>query len=74
MLDAFSEPFYPCPTCPLCGGEPMFRTPTLLPWFCMDDRCDVFGWNPYHTLDENLMDFQRVTVIIDGEEQPPTGA
>jgi hypothetical protein len=49
--------------CPICGGLPMFESPTLIPWFCMDDRCDVLGWDPYSTLDENLMDAAPVQVI-----------
>jgi hypothetical protein len=72
-MPANPEPSYSCPQCPLCGGEPMFRTPTLVPWFCMDDRCDVFGWDPYSTLEENLMDAAPVRWFIDGVEQPPTG-
>jgi hypothetical protein len=49
--------------CPLCGGRAMFESLTLVPWFCMDDRCDVLGWDPYSTLEENLMDAAPVQVI-----------
>lgn len=54
-----------CPTCPVCGSEPLFVTPNLLPWFCPRDECLVFGWDPYATLEENLLDASPLTIVED---------
>jgi hypothetical protein len=63
-----------CPTCPLCGSQPAFTLPGLTPWFCSNDDCNVLGWDPYSTLDENLLDAGRARIFIDGVEQPPDSA
>ena len=59
-----------CPTCPICGSEPLFILPGILPWFCPQDACDVLAWDPYSTLEENLTDAQPVRHFINGIEQP----
>lgn len=45
-----------CPTCPVCSGWPAFAWVELTPWFCVNDECDVLAWDPYSSLDENLLD------------------
>lgn len=50
-----------CPCCPVCGGPPVLPLPELLPWFCGAAGCITFAWDPYSTLDENLMDSQPMT-------------
>jgi hypothetical protein len=62
-----------CPYCPVCSGPPAFAWAEITPWFCINDDCDVLGWDPYSTLEENLTDAAPVRHFIDGVEQPPTG-
>jgi hypothetical protein len=45
-----------CPTCPICGGAPVLPMPFLTPWFCGAPSCITFAWDPYSSLEENLMD------------------
>lgn len=49
-----------CPRCPICSGPAVLPLPELLPWFCGNDECITFAWDPYCTLEENLMDATRV--------------
>lgn len=49
-----------CPRCPVCSGPPVLALPELLPWFCGTPGCITFAWDPYSTLEENLMDATRV--------------
>jgi hypothetical protein len=58
-----------CPKCPVCGAEPVLSWPTITPWFCPNEECDVLGWDPYSTLAENLMDAAPVRYFINGVEQ-----
>lgn len=62
-----------CLTCPVCGSEPLIASPMLTPWLCSSEDCNVFGWDPYSTLEENLTDARPVRHFINGIEQPPTG-
>jgi hypothetical protein len=60
-----------CERCPLCSGPPSFAWVEITPWFCPNEECNVLGWDPYSTLEENLMDAGHVRVFINGIEQPP---
>jgi hypothetical protein len=37
--------------------------PQITPWFCSNEECDVLAWDPYSTLQENLMDAAPVQII-----------
>lgn len=43
------------PACPVCSGPPSFNWAEITPWFCINDDCDVLAWDPYSSLEENLM-------------------
>lgn len=45
-----------CPSCPICSGPAVLPLPFLTPWFCGAEGCITFAWDPYKTLEENLMD------------------
>ena len=60
-----------CPTCPVCGSQPLFAWATVVPWMCPSEDCNVFGWDPYGTLEQNLTDARPVRHFINGVEQPP---
>jgi hypothetical protein len=55
-----------CLVCPVCGAPPVFATLNLTPWFCGTEDCIVLSWDPYSTLEENLMD------AAPGLVEPPT--
>lgn len=48
--------------CPVCGALPVLAGRGVTPWFCSNLKCDVLGWDPYSTLEENLMDAAPVTI------------
>jgi hypothetical protein len=48
--------------------------PSLVPWFCNNDECDVLGWDPYSTLEENLMDASPVTIKVIERKFPESDA
>jgi hypothetical protein len=48
-----------CPTCPLCGGPPLFVLLGCVQAFCGTDNCPAMCWNPSLTAEENLADVQR---------------
>ena len=52
-----------CPSCPVCCGPAVLPFPGLSPWFCGNDDCDVFAWDPHATLEENLMDARPIDVV-----------
>lgn len=55
------------PTCPRCGQPPMvmrFLGVPVLPWFCENDDCDVFSWNPHVGPEQ----FEANHQVIDGEQ------
>ena len=55
-----------CPTCPRCGGPPHASLAMItLPWFCPNDSCEVFGWDPTTTKAHNLAN----TVVHDPRNQ-----
>lgn len=71
MRDTNDRDELQCLTCPLCGSQPAMAWAELTPWFCRNEDCDALAWDPYSTLEENLMDARQAQVFIDGEEQPP---
>jgi hypothetical protein len=56
-------------TCPVCSGPPAFGPTPWTPWFCGNDDCEVLGWDPYATLEENLMNAGPVRYFINGQEK-----
>ena len=48
--------------CPVCGAMPVLAGRGVTPWFCSNTKCDVLAWDPYSTLEENLMDAAPVTI------------
>lgn len=61
-----------CPTCPVCDSPPLAVAANVVPWFCPNDDCLVFGWDPYSTRDENLLDDEAVRFEErDGGDDPP---
>jgi len=63
------RPQVKCWNCPVCGTPPLFATENLTPWFCYNEECDVLGWDPYATLEENLMNAAPVDYYINGVKQ-----
>lgn len=51
-----------CQTCPVCASEPVIDSPNLTPWFCSNADCDVLAWDPYSTLEQNLLDARPADV------------
>jgi hypothetical protein len=60
-----------CPTCPVCGSEPLYAFRELLPWFCPRDECVVLAWDPYSSLEANLTDAAPVQVTTTYVDGPP---
>jgi hypothetical protein len=56
--------------CPLCGAPPAVASLNLTPWFCSNDDCDVLAWDPYSTLQENLMNAAPVEIVTNKEIPP----
>ena len=60
-------PFNPlgikCPYCPMCGAEPLHAWIELTPWFCPNDDCEVFGWDPYTSASKNISEASELEVI-----------
>jgi hypothetical protein len=48
--------------CPVCSSLPVLAGRGVTPWFCSNTKCDVLAWDPYSTLEENLMDATPVTI------------
>jgi hypothetical protein len=46
----------------VCGAPPVLAAPGITPWFCTNLKCDVLAWDPYSTLEANLMDASPVTI------------
>jgi hypothetical protein len=51
-----------CPRCPVCDGPPVLAWPQLSPWFCGSDGCITFAWDPFASLEDNLMDAAPVNL------------
>lgn len=41
--------------CPVCSWPPVVAWEVLTPWFCSNPDCKCLAWDPFATLDENLM-------------------
>ena len=52
-----------CPHCPVCGSPPSFAWAEIVPWFCSNESCEVFAWDPYSSASENLADSSDVVII-----------
>lgn len=64
-----------CPRCPLCDSPPVLGLTLILPWFCSTESCLVLAWDPFETLEANLMDAAPITeterqAFFDGPEDP----
>lgn len=57
-----------CPLCPVCDSEPVLIHPMLAQAFCSNDDCEVLCWDPWVSLDENLLDMAPAIVT---ENEPP---
>lgn len=49
--------------CPVCGAPAALAWASLTPWLCTNEECDVLGWDPYSTLEQNLTNAAPVEVI-----------
>jgi len=57
---SYEMPPVKCPRCPICGGEPLPIELPIAQWFCANDECQVFCWDPWSTQAENLADQGQV--------------
>lgn len=62
-----------CPYCPYCGAEPHMAWLELTPWFCPNDDCDVFGWDPYVSAKVNIDSAEVVQLVNEDSKahKPP---
>ena len=44
------------PRCPLCDQPPAIMLPGATQAFCGNDDCTLLCWNPFASLDANLLD------------------
>lgn len=62
-----------CPLCPVCDSEPMLPiSPMFAQAFCPNDDCKVLCWDPWATLDENMLDMQPAIITENGEPRDGT--
>jgi hypothetical protein len=52
-----------CPRCPLCGSAPLYAWTGLVPWFCPAEDCDALAWDPFVTLEDNLMNAAKAAQL-----------
>jgi hypothetical protein len=57
-----------CPNCPVCGQPPTLALAGMSQWFCGTDGCVVLCWEPYSTLEANLLHASPATVTETREE------
>lgn len=55
-----------CPTCPICGSAPgaglLGISPLMAQCFCVNEDCAVLLWDPWVSLDENLLNAGTPTI------------
>lgn len=61
-----------CPCCPICSGPAVLPFPGLTPWFCGAYDCITFAWDPYLTLEENLLNASKLPDVQLPDEGPAT--
>jgi hypothetical protein len=68
-MEAMGENEVKCPRCPVCDSEPaMGIHPMLAQAWCWNDDCQVLCWDPWVSLDENMLDMSPAIVT---ENEPP---
>jgi hypothetical protein len=58
-------PSIKCPYCPVCGREPILDWVNITPWFCPNNDCRVFGWDPYVSAKVNLENATEIAETIE---------
>jgi hypothetical protein len=56
----------------MCGSEPSFAWAEIVPWFCPNEDCQVFAWDPYSSASQNLAAASTVVVTEQLQDDTPT--